>query len=67
LRQLGPAGVLTSIKTLTTWSSWFRTGGLGVIGIVLSVVGVVGAFWPIILLIVAALCAFGFMRTTGQR
>lgn len=42
-------------------------GGLGVIGIVLSVVGVVGAFWPIILLIVAALCAFGFMRATGQR
>jgi hypothetical protein len=38
-----------------------------VIGIVLSVVGVVGAFWPIILLIVAALCAFGFVRTTGQR
>jgi hypothetical protein len=35
--------------------------------IVLSVVGVVGAFWPIILLIVAALWAFGFMRTTGQR
>jgi hypothetical protein len=42
-------------------------GGLGVIGLVLSVVGVVGAFWPIILLIVAALCAFGFMRATGQR
>jgi hypothetical protein len=42
-------------------------GGLGVVGLVLSVVGVVGAFWPIILLIVAALCAFGFMRATGQR
>jgi hypothetical protein len=38
-----------------------------VIGLVLSVVGVVSAFWPIVLLIVAALCAFGFMRTTGQR
>jgi hypothetical protein len=34
---------------------------------VLSVVGVVGAFWPILLLIVAALCAVGFMRATGQR
>jgi hypothetical protein len=42
-------------------------GGLGVIGLVLSVVGVVSAGWPIVLLIVAALCAFGFMRTTGQR
>jgi hypothetical protein len=42
-------------------------GGLGVIGLVLSVVGVVSAGWPIVLLIVAALCAFGFMRATGQR
>ena len=43
------------------------TGTLGVIGLVLSIVGVVGAGWPIILLIIAAVCAFGFMRTTGQR
>jgi hypothetical protein len=43
------------------------TGALGVIGVVLSIVGVISAFWPIVLLIVAALCAFGFMRTTGQR
>jgi hypothetical protein len=42
-------------------------GGLGVIGLVLSVVGVVSAGWPIVLLIIAALCAFGFMRATGQR
>lgn len=42
-------------------------GGLGVIGLVLSVVGVVGAGIPILLLIIAALCAFGFMRQTGQR
>jgi hypothetical protein len=42
-------------------------GALGVIGLVLSVVGLVSAFWPVVLLIVAALCAFGFMRTTGQR
>ncbi len=43
------------------------TGALGVIGLVLTVVGVVGAFWPIVLLIIAAVCAFGFLRTTGQR
>jgi len=43
------------------------TGVLGGIGLVLAVVGVVGAFWPIVLLIIAAVCAFGFLRTTGQR
>jgi hypothetical protein len=42
-------------------------GALGVVGLVLAVVGVVSAFWPVVLLIVAALCAFGFMRNTGQR
>ncbi len=42
-------------------------GALGVVGLVLAVVGVVSAFWPVVLLIVAALCAFGFMRSTGQR
>jgi hypothetical protein len=43
------------------------SGGLGVITLVLAVVGVIGATLPIILLIVAAVCAYGFMRTTGQR
>jgi hypothetical protein len=43
------------------------TGALGVAGLVLSVVGVVSAGLPIILLIVAALCAYGFMRTVGKR
>jgi hypothetical protein len=43
------------------------TGALGVIGLVLAVVGVTGAGIPILLLIIAALCAFGFLRTTGQR
>jgi hypothetical protein len=43
------------------------TGVAGVVCIVLSIVGV-GLVGPgIILLIVAALCAFGFMRATGQR
>jgi hypothetical protein len=34
---------------------------------VLSIAGVIGLGVPILLLIVAALCAFGFMRATGQR
>ena len=38
-----------------------------VVGLVLSIVGVVGAWLPIIAFIVAALCIFGFLRTTGQR
>jgi hypothetical protein len=43
------------------------SGAIGVVGLVLAVVGVVGAGWPIIALVVAALCAFGFMRTVGTR
>jgi hypothetical protein len=43
------------------------TGALGVVGVVLSIAGVIGLGVPILLLIVAALCAFGFMRATGQR
>jgi hypothetical protein len=42
-------------------------GVVGVVGIVLSIAGVVGAWLPIIALIIAALCAFGFMRTVGSR
>ena len=43
------------------------TGVAGVVCIILSIVGV-GLVGPgIILLIVAALCAYGFMRATGQR
>jgi CHASE2 domain-containing sensor protein len=42
-------------------------GVVGVGGIVLAVAGVVGAWLPIIALLVAALCAFGFMRTVGSR
>ena len=42
-------------------------GGLGVVTLVLSIVGIVSFGIPVILLIVAALCAFGFMRVTGQR
>jgi hypothetical protein len=42
-------------------------GTVGVVCVVLAAVGVVGWGLPIILLIVSALCAFGFMRATGQR
>ena len=42
-------------------------GAIGVVSLVLAVVGILGWGLPIIALIVAALCAYGFMRTTGQR
>lgn len=42
-------------------------GVVGVAGIVLSVAGVVSAALPIIALLIAALCAFGFMRTVAKR
>jgi hypothetical protein len=42
-------------------------GVVGVVGIVLSIAGAVGAGLPIIALIVAALCAWAFMRTVGSR
>jgi hypothetical protein len=43
------------------------TGLAGLVCLVLSIVGV-GVLGPaIILLLVAAACAYGFMRTTGQR
>ena len=43
------------------------TGALGVIGVVLSIVGIGSLGVSILLLIIAAICAFGFMRATGQR
>ncbi len=42
-------------------------GVVGVAGLVLAIAGVVGAWLPIIALIVAALCWFGFARTVGSR
>jgi hypothetical protein len=41
------------------------TGTVGVVGLVLAIAGVVSAGWPILLLIVAALCVVGFTRMTG--
>jgi len=43
------------------------SGVAGVVTLVLAVVGVMGAGLPILLLIIAALCAYGFVRTTGGR
>jgi hypothetical protein len=42
-------------------------GAVGVVGLVLAIAGVIGATLPVLALIVAALCAFGFMRTVGSR
>ena len=42
------------------------TGAMGALGLVLAVFGVVGAGIPILLLIVAAVCAFLFRRTVSR-
>jgi hypothetical protein len=42
-------------------------GVVGVVGVVLAIVGVVGAGWPVLALIIAALCAWGFSRTVSGR
>jgi uncharacterized membrane protein YbaN (DUF454 family) len=42
-------------------------GGIGVITLALAIAGVVSGTWPVIAFIVAAICVFGFLRTTGQR
>jgi hypothetical protein len=42
-------------------------GLVGVVSLVLAIAGVIGATLPIIALIVAALCAWGFTRAVGGR
>jgi uncharacterized membrane protein YbaN (DUF454 family) len=42
-------------------------GGIGVVTLVLAIAGVVSGTWPVIAFIIAALCIFGFLRSTGQR
>jgi CHASE2 domain-containing sensor protein len=42
-------------------------GVVGVVGIVLAAAGVFSAALPIIALLIAAMCAFGFMRTVAKR
>jgi hypothetical protein len=41
-------------------------GGVGVVGLILAVVGVTSAGWPVIALIVAAICLVMFRRTVGR-
>jgi amino acid transporter len=41
-------------------------GTIGVVGLVLAAVGAVGAGWPIIALIVAAICLLMFRRQVGS-
>ena len=41
-------------------------GTVGVVGLVLAAVGAVGAGWPIIALIVAAICVLMFRRQVGR-
>ncbi len=43
------------------------TGTLGVAGLVLSVFGVVSAGWPIILIVIAAVCGLMFRSMTAKR
>lgn len=42
-------------------------GGIGIVTLVLAIAGLVSGFWPVLAFIIAALCIFGFLRTTGQR
>jgi hypothetical protein len=42
------------------------TGLVGAIGLILAIVGVTSAGWPIVLLIVAALCLVMFRRAVGR-
>jgi hypothetical protein len=41
-------------------------GGVGVVGLVLAVLGVTSAGWPVIALVVAAICLLMFRRTVGR-
>jgi hypothetical protein len=44
------------------------TGGfglLGVVGIVLAIAGVIGSFWPIVFLVIAAVCGLLVRRTVN--
>ena len=42
-------------------------GVVGVVALVLAIAGVISLTLPILAFIVAAICVFGFLRTTGQR
>ncbi|MFZ1993855.1 MAG: hypothetical protein WAU75_07080 [Solirubrobacteraceae bacterium] len=42
-------------------------GTVGVVSLVLAIAGVISGTLPLIAFIVAAICVFGFLRSTGQR
>ena len=42
-------------------------GASGSVTLVLAIAGVISATLPLLAFIVAAICVFGFLRTTGQR
>jgi hypothetical protein len=42
------------------------TGTVGVVGLVLAAIGVTSAGWPVIALVVAAICLLMFRRTVGR-
>jgi len=42
-------------------------GGIGVVTLVLAIAGVMSGAIPLLALIVAALCAWGFSRTVSRR
>ena len=42
-------------------------GAVGVVSLVLAIAGVISGTLPVIAFIVAAICVFGFLRSTGQR
>lgn len=42
-------------------------GIVGVVGVVLAIAGVLSAALPLIALVIAALCAWGFSRTVSGR
>ncbi|MGI8864535.1 MAG: hypothetical protein ACR2JH_09090 [Solirubrobacteraceae bacterium] len=41
-------------------------GTIGMVGLVLAIVGVTSAGWPIVLIIIAAICGLLFRRTVGR-
>ncbi len=42
-------------------------GTVGVVGLVLAAVGVIEASWPILALVLAAICVVLFRKTVGRR
>ena len=70
--QLQPRGSYTPRRTREQRAyrlavTGTTAGVVGVVGIVLAAAGVFSAALPIIALLIAALCAFGFMRTVAKR